>query len=269
MKTIVRILCSIPITFLVACSSNSKISLPSEKRLEYIKEEFTHNNFTLPFNIIYPEKAKGKLPLIIFLHGSGERGKDNQLQLKHGGQWIKENIKNFPAIAIFPQCPTNDYWSNVLINTDANGNRSFNFETEAPATKSMQALMTLIESYSKLPYVDQNRIYVIGLSMGGMGTLELLWRIPGKFAAAAPICGGVNPNKIKEVSLTKGIWIFHGNNDTVVLPKYSLDIVNALKKIGKDVIYSEYQGVGHDSWNNVFKEKDFFKWLFSNKNNNK
>ena len=102
--------------------------------------------------------------------------------------------------------------------------------------------------------------------MGGMGTFELLWRKPGFFAAAFPICGGGDPAQVKAYARKFPIWVFHGDKDNVVLPSHSRVMVNALKAARAKVKYTEYPGVGHNSWDNAFKEPELLGWLMKEKN---
>jgi predicted peptidase len=246
--------------FLFSCKS---AKLPQEEKGKYLSKFHLTNEFNLPYRIIYPSVSSKKYPLLIFLHGSGERGTENEKQLVHGSEWIRKNLNDYPMIAIFPQCPTNDFWSNVTISTDASGNRKFSYTDTAPITPVMKALISLIEAQMKLPYVDQSRIYVMGLSMGGMATYELMWRMPGKFAAAVPICGGGATSQAKAMALTGNTWIFHGDQDEAVPVQSSRDMNAAITKYTKNIKYTEYPGVHHNSWDNVFLEPDFFKWMFS------
>ena len=167
-------------------------------------------------------------------------------------------------VAVFPQCPTDDFWSNVNRMTDSEGRNIMLFNENKPKNSMMLAL-GLIDSLSNLPFVDKDRIYIMGLSMGGMATFEMLWRRPGMFAAAAPICGGGFMQKAKDMAMTKDIWVFHGDADPIVSVDLSRDLVKEIKKHNPTIKYTEYKGVGHDSWDKVFMEPDFFKWLSKSK----
>jgi predicted peptidase len=126
----------------------------------------------------------------------------------------------------------------------------------------MAAVMELLDSLVKLSYVDVNRIYIGGLSMGGMGTFELLARRPKIFAAAFPICGGGNPKNVKRYAQRVKLWVFHGESDDVVPLYHSQRMVDAIKKDKGDVRFSVYPGVGHNSWENAFAEPELLPWLF-------
>ena len=252
------------IIFVASCKTNSM--LRTELRGSYVTKTHYKNGLPLPYNILYPEKNKSKYPLLLFLHGAGERGNDNKKQLVHGSEWLSTNNVHHPAVVVFPQCPTNDFWAAVDVQTDGEGHRKFYFGDKAP-TPVMNQLLSLIDSMSALPYIDASRIYVMGLSMGGMATFELMWRRPGLFAAAAPICGGGNSQKSKSIAETPCIHVFHGAIDEVVIPDHSRQMVEAIKPYNKNILYTEYQNVNHNSWDNVFKEKKFFEWMFGCKLN--
>ena len=129
----------------------------------------------------------------------------------------------------------------------------------APA---MRMALEAIEQLRKEFKVDSRRLYVTGVSMGGYGTWDLLWRQPAMFAAAAPICGGGDPEK---ASLFAGVplWAFHGGADKTVPTQKSRDMIEALKKAGGTPHYTEYPGVGHDSWTQTYKNPEFYEWLFA------
>jgi predicted peptidase len=234
-------------------------------RLTPLKQEFHLKDFTLPYNIIYPkEKINKKLPLFVFLHGSGERGNDNESQLTHGKNWLIKNVEAYPMITLIPQCRSNDSWVNME-SIDENGSRKFIFHTDKSMTKPLEAVKALINDFVKKGLVDDKRIIISGLSLGGMGTIELMWRYPGFFAAALPICGGGNEKMTQEMAQTKGIWFFHGSEDDIVDVKYSRSLVEGLKLAGSNVQYTEYAGVKHNSWDNVFHEKEMINWIKNQK----
>src|SRR5690606_12505139 len=135
----------------------------------YKKEVAISKADTLPYRILYPENfdPEKKYPLLVFLHGRGESGDDNEKQLTHGGNLFlqKEFRSNYPSIVIFPQCPNNSYWANVNINPDSNGKRSFNFVERGAPTKAMEMVLYLTNELQKKDFVDKTRMYVGGLSM--------------------------------------------------------------------------------------------------------
>lgn len=232
------------------------------------KGTFEHKDKTLPYRILMPVDfdATKTYPLHIFLHGSGERGDDNQAQLVHGSElFIKQN-PNYPAIVIFPQCPKEDYWAQIEYRRDEEkGTNVFIYPKQSEPTWAMSAVIALIDHYLEKEYIDKSRIYLGGLSMGGMGTFELLSRRPNLFAAATPICGGGNPDNVVKWAKETPVWIFHGDEDKVVPSTYSKIMYQALleeKAVPKLTMYAD---VGHNSWDNAFAETAFFAWVYSKK----
>ena len=227
-------------------------------------------NDTLQYRIMYPVNynATKKYPLLLFLHGAGERGNDNELQLMHGSKLFTDsaNRQKFPAIVIFPQCAKNDFWSRLDRSTGSTDSLGgFFFPIDKPVGKSAGLVLQLMDSMVATKTVDTKRIYIAGLSMGGMGTFEMLWRRPGFFAAALPICGGGNPEKVSIYAKKFPLWIFHGDNDKSVPVSNSRLMYGVLKNAGAAVKYTEYPGVGHNSWDNAFAEPDLLPWLFKQK----
>ena len=232
-----------------------------------MKQEFISKSDTLRYRILFPENydISKKYPLVLFLHGSGERGSDNEKQLIHGSNLFTNdsNKRDFPAIVIFPQCPSNDFWAPIK---DRDTGKFSYVNTEQP-TKSMQLVIDLTKSFFKNESVDTNRVYVIGLSMGGMGTFDLICREPKLFAAAVPICGGVNNERLNAVSQMP-IRIYHGDSDTVVPLEHSQSAFDTLKSLGsKECELIVFPNTGHNSWDQAFKEPDFLSWIFSKKLN--
>ncbi|MBL7699977.1 MAG: dienelactone hydrolase family protein [Chitinophagaceae bacterium] len=235
----------------------------------YKKKVFGKGKDTLSYRIMYPSKydVNKKYPVILFLHGAGERGSDNEAQLVHGAKLFADSVNRikYPAFVIFPQCPKGDFWARIK-REESPGSDSlggFDFISDEPIGKSLGLVVKLIDSFARTPQVDKKKIYVGGLSMGGMGTFELLWRKPNFFAAAIPICGGGDPSKVSIYAKNFPIWVFHGGADPVVPVSNSRLMVNSLKAAGANVVYTEYPGVGHDSWNNAFAEPTLLEWLFS------
>jgi len=244
----------------------SCLSALTQDLASYEKKWVVQGSDTLPHRVLLPlnyDSAK-QYPLVFFLHGAGERGRDNEKQLVHGAKLFlgDEARKKFPAIVVFPQCAATDYWSNVLRLHDAKGKRQFHFLPDGTATTNMIMLQQLITYVIATYPVQKEQVYVGGLSMGGMGTYEVVRRMPGIFAAAFAICGGANPETAKKLKKVNW-WIFHGAKDDVVPPEASQVIVNALKKAGADVKFTLYPNANHNSWDPVFAEKDLLPWLFA------
>lgn len=223
---------------------------------------------TLPYRILFPRHfdPKQKYPLLIMLHGSGERGNDNEAQLAYGtAMLLNDTIRDkYPAIVVLPQCPKDGYWSNVDIQKDEKGKRSYHFQEGGEPTPAMRALLGLTQQFLDKPYVNKKRVYVGGLSMGGMGTLEILRRKPKVFAAAFSICGGDNSNNVPKYANRVPLWIFHGAKDSIVSLDHAEVVVAALRNEGAEPKFTIYPTLGHNCWNKAFTEPDLLPWLFSN-----
>lgn len=244
------------------------LPLVAQDLSSYEKKWMVQGGDTLPYRVLLPLNYDSlqQYPVIFFLHGAGERERDNEKQLVHGARLFlqEEARKNFPAIVIFPQCAATGYWSNVLRVHNAKGERKFQFLPDGSPTTNMILLQQLITYVVENYPVKKNQVYVGGLSMGGMGTYEVVRRMPNVFAAAFAICGGANPVTAKGLKKSAW-WIFHGAKDDVVPPEASQVMVDALKKAGADVKFTLYPAANHNSWDPAFAEKDLLPWLFSHK----
>ncbi len=188
----------------------------------------------------YNENKEKLWPMIMFLHGSGERGDSLDLVKIHGPAKIVETRKDFPFIVISPQCPAEeDGWST-------------------------EVLKELLDDVCNKYRIDKDRMYLTGLSMGGYGTWSFAIEYPGLFAAIAPICGGVRDRRINRLKDTP-VWVFHGAQDKTVPIKYSEDAVDALKKIGADVRFTVYPDAGHDSWTETYNNPELYDWFLQHK----
>lgn len=227
----------------------------------YEAKTFTSGGQTLNYRIHVPEKVEpaSKLPLVLFFHGAGERGDDNISQLKHGANpiaaWSEKT--NTPVIIVAPQCPTGKQWVDTPWAND-----SHTMPTEP--SESMQLVIDLLAEIRATQPVDESRIYVTGLSMGGFGTWDIIQRMPNTFAAAMPVCGG-GDTAMAEAIKEMPIHVFHGGADTVVKTKRSQDMVAALKGVGSPVLYTEYPGVGHGSWGPAYSTDENLAWLLAQK----
>jgi predicted peptidase len=214
---------------------------------------------TLPYRLLKPEKydTTKKYPLVLFLHGAGERGKDNEKQLVHGvAEFAKEeNCKEYPCFLAAPQCPTGQGWSDFMAKKGT--------PSKGPSEPGRLAL-DLVTALEKEFSIDPNRLYITGLSMGGYGTWDIITRNPDLFAAAVPVCGGGDPSQAEKIAKLP-IWVFHGAKDPLVKPERSREMVEALKKAGGKPKYTEYPDVGHDSWVKAYQDADMMKWLFKQK----
>ena len=241
-------------------------SVAAQEQEAFKKEHFIKNADTLNYRILFPKdfSEEKKYPVVLFLHGAGERGRDNQSQLTHGSELFLKNQEEFPAIVIFPQAPKDDYWAKVEVNRDTVPFQ-FDFMNKEPATRSLQLVMDLMDEMVSKDYVNKDQIYVGGLSMGGMGTFELIYKKPELFAAAFAICGGGNPEIAKEYPQGLNIWLFHGKKDEVVLPEYSEAMARAINHYGGNAKLSLYPDDNHNSWDSAFAEPNLLPWLFSHK----
>lgn len=234
----------------------------------YGKYEFTDSvKESMPYRMLKPQEIKEntKYPLVLFLHGHGERGDDNVKQLRHGSLMFTNpaNEDAFPAFVVFPQC-NGPAW------TAPYDERTFMPGAPVPPESEeerivMALLNDLIENYP----IDTNRIYIMGISMGGIGTYDLVVRYPDFFAAAAPICGAINPERL-EVAKNVPFFIFQGADDHVVPILAGREAYRALKKAGANVRYREYYGAGHDeTWIDAFNNPNLLPWLFSQSKSNR
>jgi predicted peptidase len=213
----------------------------------------------LGYRLHLPEAADParRLPLVLFLHGAGERGTNNTSQLRHGASNLVAYAAAHadPAIVVVPQCPPNFRWVEVPWKDPSHT------MPEAPSEPMKLVLELLDRLPSELP-VDPARVYVTGISMGGFGTWDLLQRKPSLFAAGMPICGGGDLAQAPRLARVP-IWAFHGDKDAAVMVSRSRDMVDAIRKAGGDPRYTEYPGVGHDSWTRTYADDKVLEWFFS------
>lgn len=200
-----------------------------------------------------------KYPLLIFLHGAGERGNDNELQLMYIDEIVRsENFReNYPCFFIAPQCPKENRWVEVdwkLMQHDM---------PTSPSTY-LNLVNQLVDSMLKKYPIDKERIYIMGLSMGGYGTWDYISRYTDKTAAAIPICGGADEKQAEKL-IDIPIWAFHGVKDKAVPVERTRNIIKAIKNNGGNPIYTEYNDLGHLCWNRAFRTEGLFDWLFSQK----
>jgi predicted peptidase len=218
---------------------------------------------TYRYQVFVPAKTVEHPAVVLFLHGSGERGIDNQKQMTQGlPPWLKQHM-DFPAVVVIPQAPDDTEWTDP-----------------ADAAMAMAALEKSVKEF----HGDRRHLYLTGLSMGGYGSWQLAVDHPKTFAAAAIICGGVvsdddDRNRLYVHGVPKGddpfarvadkvalpVWIFHGGDDNVVPTEQSRRMNAELVKRGKEVKYTEFPGVGHGSWEKAYATPDLWAWMFSHK----
>lgn len=220
---------------------------------------------TLLYRKFTPEIKPGeKYPLIIFLHGAGERGADNTSQLKNDQflyLLISESGQKNPSFLIAPQCPVSSRWCDV--------NWSIKDTHITPKIPSDELKMTheLVQNMLKNLPIDASRIYITGLSMGGYGTCDYVIRWPDQIAAAIPVCGGADNAALKHPDVAAvPFWFFHGEADTAVSVQRSRNAVRALKSVNApDVRYTEIPGAGHNIWIHAYTYEGVPEWLFTQK----
>jgi predicted peptidase len=179
-------------------------------------------------------------PLLVFLHGAGERGSDLEAVKTHGPPKLIAQGKDFPFVVVAPQCEARVSW-----------------QADAVAALVRHA----IEKYK----IDPKRVYLTGLSMGGYGTWDTAAKHPDLFAAIVPICGGGSPDKVSQHKQIPA-WVFHGAKDEVVPLARSQEMVSALEAIGADVKFTVYPEAGHDSWTDTYNNSELYEWLLSHHN---
>lgn len=186
--------------------------------------------------------TQDKWPLILFLHGAGERGNDLSKVEKHGPpKLIIKEKKALPFVIVSPQCPDDEWWSSEL---------------------QIDTLDALLDDVVSRYQIDKERIYVTGLSMGGFGAWRLAAEYPDRFAAIAPVCGGGNPEDAATIAHLP-IWVFHGAKDEAVPIKKSEEMVAALEKVGNTVKFTSYPDAGHNSWDATYQNPELYRWFLA------
>jgi predicted peptidase len=196
-------------------------------------------------------------PLILFLHGAGERGKDNRAQLLHVMPELltPANREKYPCFVVAPQCPAGQKW------VDVNWSAHVHKQPEQPSA-AMALTLQLLESLEREFPIDGRRLYVMGLSMGGYGTWDVIARHPQMFAAAVPICGGGDETTAPRFAGVP-VWAFHGAKDNTVPVSRTRKMIEALQQAGGKPRYTEYPDCQHNSWDSAIHEPDLLPWLFA------
>jgi predicted peptidase len=235
----------------------------------YEKHYFDTKELRLAYRLLKPlePSSAASFPLVIFLHGAFEKGGDNEAQLNIGGRFfLRDSVrKSYPAYVLFPQCPEMDSWAYFenKVNETTGKAENWKFPFQNKPTEVSLVLKKLIDFLIRSERIDYTRIYIVGLSQGGMGVLDLVARYPETFAAGISICGAGNVNTAKRFGDQVALWLIHGEKDDVVPVSFSRNYYKKLTKLNADVRYSEYPEVMHDSWVSAFKEPEFLMWLFS------
>ena len=246
MKTVLSLLLVLAAILSVMKTSAQSSSPISSATLDWKINRSGELKYLLYLPPDYKESGEKRWPLMLFLHGAGERGSDVQRVAAHGPLSLVKQGTNFPFIIVAPQCPSSQVWEN-------------------------EPLLQLLESVEKSYRVDAKRIYLTGLSMGGYGTWKLGLTYPDKFAALAPICGGCNlievvlgPRDKADAFKSLPIWAFHGAKDEVVPLSESERVVDGLRKGGvKEVKFTVYPEAKHDSWREAYKTPELYEWMLS------
>ena len=256
-----KILVALPLVLL--CLLAACMSAPQRSVGEFVERSIDVDGSTYRYQVFVPSSAAGgkRPPVILFLHGSGERGSDNHKQVEVGiGGYVRAHLSDFPAIVVFPQAPENMEWNQVA---------DMAFAQLDAATREFNG--------------DPDRTYLTGLSMGGYGTWDYALRSPERFAALVPICGGLThperpsmnvegiagqadpyaavAGKLRDIP----VWIFHGAKDDVVPPQFSRRMDAAMKAAdAKDARYTEFPDASHNSWDPAYQETPaLWPWLFA------
>jgi D-alanyl-D-alanine carboxypeptidase len=216
---------------------------------------------SLPYRLIYPkdEKPEIKYPLIVYLHGSGLRGSENEMPLAKLPLQFTDSLhrKGYPCYILIPQCPANDAW--VLF-----PNFPIGLASTVEATPVSKNLVRLIHHITETRNIDTTRIYLTGFSLGGEGTFDLLARNPAMFACGVPIASVADTSRASMVTHIP-IWAFHGSADTVNPVMYSQLMIEAIRKHGGRPKYTEFNGLSHSCQSNVYKMEALWKWMFEQK----
>jgi predicted peptidase len=187
----------------------------------------------------YGRDKTARWPLVLFLHGAGERGSDVNKVKVHGPPKLVAAGREFPFILVSPQCPEGQWWDEETLNA-------------------------LLDKAMKDYRVDPDRVYLTGLSMGGFGTWALAIAHPERFAALAPICGGGEPRGVRRLKNVP-VWVFHGAKDPVVPIQNDREMVDALKAAGGDVRFTVYPEGEHDVWTETYNNPELFQWLLAHR----
>jgi len=257
------------IPFSTSCGTQKEfLQVPEEtyEGMPVLKDSFTAQNGTvLPYSLYFPLNYDPgeNYPFLLYLHEAGARGSDNQVQIGYQGfldGYISTAMEQYPCFILIPQCAEDTLW------VDVPWTNGYYRLDETPVSSNLSAATELLHSVlEETDAIDQSRLYVLGLSMGGYGTWDIITRNPELFAAAVPACGGCDAaqaEKLKDLP----IWTFHGSEDQVVPNTSTQAMVKALQEAGSSMIkYTEYEGEGHIIEPFVFYDSSLYDWLFEQK----
>lgn len=282
--SVALILCSVPVVSAAAVDNYTEM---------FTADTITdaeNNSMNYQYYVPADYDSSKAYPLVVFLHGAGERGTENTKQLTNSSMmphyFTQDNMEKYPCIILAPQCPIGKTWANATLG-DKWGNVSYSAdEYETSPYEAM--VITLVDELCGKYNIDQSRLYITGISMGGYGTWDMITRYPDKFAAAMPICGGCDSTKAATLK-NINIRTYHGADDTTVYPSGTEAMFKAMQDNGvaavkyvansygrttetvttledentATFIYTEYTGVGHGCWDTAYSDKRSFAWLFS------
>ncbi len=213
----------------------------------------------LLYRLLKPAKRdadEAKRPLLLFLHGAGERGSDNKAQLKWGRQMMLTAADRYGCFVVVPQCPGGRKWAEVDWSRPTH-------KMPGEPSESMRLVMEVLDAMQKQYPIDADRFYIMGLSMGGYGTWDTIQRYPKKFAAAVPICGGGDETAADRIRIP--VWAFHGVKDRAVPVSRSRNMIAAMKAAGRKPKYTEFPNGEHNVWTPAFENPELLPWLLSHR----
>jgi len=246
MRTIVSVVCAAYVLGLVVSAAQEMKDPQQARSLKRKIAKTVAAEYLIYLPKDYHARSKTRWPLILFLHGAGERGANLSKVAVHGPPKLAKQGRDFPFILVSPQCPANQRWDNDV-------------------------LLALLDEIEERYSVDKSRVYLTGLSMGGYGTWSLGLTHPERFAAIAPICGGGDlivlllgdPKKVAALK-SLGVWAFHGGKDPVVPLAESERMIDTLKRTGcKDVELTVYPEAQHDSWTETYNNPRLYDWFLA------
>ena len=242
MRSLLMILAVLSVSAICFSATAKDKLVPGSQVAREVKVKSGGKEVIMRYWQFVPKGYNGKknLPLMLFLHGAGERGDNLDKVKRWGPPKLVGKRKDFPFVVISPQCPRGTWWK-------------------------VEGLYQLVNHVADSLKIDRQRMYVTGLSMGGFGSWQLMDRYPKLFAAGVPICGGGKAESAKNL-VDIPIWAFHGDADGVVKADLSKLMIKAIEKAGgKKARLTLYPGVGHNSWSRAYANEEVYKWLLSHK----
>jgi len=255
-----QFLLALGVSMLTACAT----APPDRPRGHFVHRELELEGRHYRYQVFVPlarQQQAGPLPIVLFLHGSGERGEDGYTQTESGlGPYLRDNERSFPALVVFPQVPDEEQWMGI----------------------NARMALAALDAASAEFGADPARTYLTGMSMGGYGTWEVALMAPTRFAALVPICGALHSPRNDEDQLYVGgimaerdrytalalrlrqvpVWMFHGAQDDLVSPNDDRRLYKAARQVGADMRYSEYPEGNHNAWDATYADPRMWEWMF-------